>query len=53
MLGDALTKSTNVKAVELNATMGSDTVNRLLRDIADHAKANGKKHVCIVSFVKS
>lgn len=54
MLGDALTKSKNVKVVELNSTMSIDAVTRLLKDISDHAKANGKsKSVCVVSFVKS
>ena len=42
VLGDALTKSRDVKAVELNSTMGVDAVARLLKDISDHAKANSK-----------
>ena len=54
VLAAALTKSRDVKAVELNSTMGVDAVARLLKDISDHAKANGKsKSVCVVSFVKS
>lgn len=52
VLGDALSKSRNVKAVELNSTMSVDSVTRLLKDISDHAKANGKKSVCVVSFVR-
>lgn len=52
-LGDSLAKSKNVRAVELNSTMSPDVVMRLLKEISDHAKANGKtKSVCVVSFVK-
>ena len=52
-LGDALAKSKNVKAVELNSTMSADAMARLLKDISDHAKANGKsKTVSVVSFVR-
>ena len=54
VLGDSLAKSKNLRVVELNATMSHDVVNRLLKDISDHAKTNGKsKSVCVVSFVKS
>ena len=52
-LGDSLSKSKNLRVVELNSTMSPDVVARLLKEISDHAKTNGKtKTVSVVSFVK-
>ena len=47
-------KSRNFRVVEINSTMSSDLVTRLLKEISDHAKAAGKtKPVSVVSFVKN
>ena len=53
LLATDLQKSKSVRSVEMNPTMTSATIAKLLREVADFAAKNAKSsRVVLVGFVK-
>jgi hypothetical protein len=53
-LGVDLASSTDVRVCEINPTLTSATADKMIKDVADHArKASKTRTAVVISFVKS